>query len=210
MNAVPSTRHAVHQPALSTRPILLDHGLQSVLLNSLNYGYLVYLQSRWIMASKFAQWSSPSASRNSLHLGVHLEVHLIMASKFISKYTRLPPPSASLKLLDHGLQVHTNALHVHLQIRSITISEGISMFTRPWNPCVSPHILQYLLEMHLETPWITVAKFALSWSPTASANWLGQGLGVYRAVHSIIILRRTSNSFEALPAASSDILGVDG
>jgi hypothetical protein len=121
MNRVSSTRRAFHRPALSTRPISLDHGLQSVLPNSLDYG----LQVRTIMASKciskLARSRSRSASLSSLDhsLQVYLQIHSITASKCISKLARSRPPSSH----DHGLQVH-------LQTRSITASECISEFTR--------------------------------------------------------------------------------
>jgi len=76
---------AVHRLPPSTRPILLDHGLQ------------VYLQTRLFTSCMFAQSWPPSA---------YLETRSIMASKHISKYARLPPPTASPQWLDHGLRVH--------------------------------------------------------------------------------------------------------
>jgi len=66
--------------------------------NSLDHGLLVYLHTRSITASKFAQSWPPSASPYSLDhdLRVHLSVHSITASKCISKYTRLPPQTRSI------------------------------------------------------------------------------------------------------------------
>ena len=109
----------------------------------------MYLQTRSIMASKFAQSWPPSASPNSLDhsLQVPLQTHSITAFKCIFKLTRLRPPSASPKSLDHGLQLHlqprsipASQVHlqtcsitsskVHLQIRSTTGLECISEFTR--------------------------------------------------------------------------------
>ena len=103
-----SSRRTVYQPPPSTRPILLDHGLQ------------VNLQTRSITACrcipKLTPSHLPSESPNSHEYG--LQVRTIGASKCISKLARLRPPSS----LHQGLQVHH-------QTGSITASECISEFT---------------------------------------------------------------------------------
>jgi len=68
------------------------------------------------MASKFALSWPPIVCLNSLDhdLGVHRCLHMISASKCISNYTRLEPPSS-----------HDDGLKVHLQTRSITACEYI-------------------------------------------------------------------------------------
>jgi len=87
-----STRHTIQRPALSARPISLDHGLQSVLPNSLDHGLQVYLQTHSITASKFAQSWPPSAFLNSLDHSLHV----------YSKLAQLRSPSSH----NHGLQGH--------------------------------------------------------------------------------------------------------
>ena len=61
------------------------------------HGLQVQLQTHLIMVSKFAWSWPPSAYR---------QTRLITASKCISKYARLPPPSASPNLLEHNLGLH--------------------------------------------------------------------------------------------------------
>jgi hypothetical protein len=121
-----STRHAIHQPPLSTCPSSHDYGLQLPMLkaskctfelihfwppNSHNHGLQVHLLTCSITSlkciSNHPRLTPPNVSTTSLnhHLGVHLYFHSITASKCISKYPRLPPPSASPYPLDPGLGV---------------------------------------------------------------------------------------------------------
>jgi len=67
--------------------------------------------------------TNASPKSRSGNLGVHLQVHLITASKCISTSPPLPPPGASPNLLNHSIPVH-------LQTRSIMASENITTFTR--------------------------------------------------------------------------------
>ena len=79
---------------------------------SLDYG----LQPLSLTARMFTWSWPPSVSLNSLghDLGEQLWVHSIWASKWISKYTRLRPPS-----------LHHHVLEVHLETRFITASKCI-------------------------------------------------------------------------------------
>ena len=178
----------------STCPILIDHGLQ-VNLWAHSISASVHLQTRSITASECmsqfirsrppsasseftpsrspssslsSQSRSRSASPNSLDHGlrVHLWVHLISVSKWISEFTRCWSPSASPNLLDHSLPVH---LWVHL----ISASKCISEFTRFLG-----------LQVHLQTPSIPASKciseFTRCWSASASPKSLDPGLYVHR------------------------------
>jgi len=82
----------------SASPNPIDHGLQ------------LYLLTRSITASKFAQSWPPSA---------YFQSRSITASKSMSQLARSRPPGESPNLLDHGLPVH-------LQTQSITASDYIS------------------------------------------------------------------------------------
>jgi len=154
---------------------------------------------------------------------VYLQTHSITRSEYLSNLAQSRPPSVSPNSLNHGLQVH-------LQTRSITASMCISRLAGFWPASSHDHLLQ----VHLQTRSITAWKFATSWPPSAylqsrsftaskciskytrlwppsaSPKLLHHGLGVYLCVHSIIIFRRTLNCSESPPAASPDILCVDG
>ena len=120
------------------------------------------------------------------------QVHTILASKCISKLTWLHPPTS----LDYSLQVHPLR-------RLITSSKWISKLAPLRPQCASPHSLNH----HLGVP---ISKLARAGPPSVSPNSLDHDVGVYLWVHSIIIVRRTSNSSQSLPAASPDMPGVDG
>jgi hypothetical protein len=90
-----STRCAVHQPPLGTRPNSLDYGLQVCsitaskriskhtrlwLPNSIEHGRQAYLQPRSIAAMKLARSQPTSVSPNSIDYG--LQTPSITASKF--------------------------------------------------------------------------------------------------------------------------------
>ena len=122
-----SSNLAPSRPA-SVYPNLLDHSLQVHLHTRSNmaskrisklarlrpaslhhHDHQVHLQTRSITSFMLA-WSSP--------LSAYLHTPSIMASKWISKLTRLQLPSS-----------HDSGLQVRLQTCSITISPCISMFT---------------------------------------------------------------------------------
>jgi len=106
-------------------------------------------------------------SPNSLDHGlqVHLQTHLIMASKFISRPARLRAAS----LHNHGLQVH-------LYTCLIPASKCISEFTRSQSPSASPIPLDPGLQVHLWVHSISVSKcisnLAQSRPPSASLSSL--------------------------------------
>jgi len=128
-------------------------------------------------------------------------------------------PSTRQISFHEGLQTvspnsHDNGLQVHLRSRSITISEFISTFTRSRPPYVSPSMLDYRLQVHLQTHSVTASKCISNYAqlrpPSPSPNMLDHSLRVCHWIHSIIIFRRTSNCAQAPPAASLDILCLDG
>jgi len=80
---------------------------RSASLFSLDQVLQVYLQTSSITACKCIS-KLASLRTSSLHhhrLEVHFQTHSMAVSKCISNYACLPPPSASLKSLDHGLGV---------------------------------------------------------------------------------------------------------
>jgi len=66
------------------------------------------------------------------------------------------------------------------------------------------------LQKHLISSSQCISKFGLSWPPGASLPSLNNRIQVYLWAHSIVICRQTSNCSQAPPAASPDILCVDG
>ena len=141
----------------------------------------VYHQTHTITASKFIRWWPP-ASPNTLNRGleVHLWVHSISASKCISKLARSRPPSVS-----------PNSLNYAIHVRMIMASKFIAKLARSRPPeCIS--------------------KYAWLLPPSAYSISLDHGLAVYLWVHWIVIFRCTSNCSQSPPAASPDILCVDG
>ena len=161
-----------------------------------------------------ASMTSPRSSPNSLDHGdgVHIEVHLITASKCLSKLPRSQPQSASLSSLDHILQEY-------LQTHSIMDSK----FARSWPFEVHRHTYLITTSMFAQSwPPMSIPKLAQSQSPSASLSPLALGLqvhlqtllnhslGVHLWVHSITIIRHTSNSSQAPTSTSLDILCVDG
>jgi len=151
--------------------------------NSLHHGLQVYLQTRSILACKFAQlwppkcictvatWQPPSA---------YLQTHSIMASKCISRLARL----RSVCLHDHGLQLN-------LHVCSITTSEWICKFTRSRPPTASPNPIDYCFQVHFQTSSITASECTSEFTESSfsGAPWIGS---------------------ETPPAASPDIPCVDG
>jgi len=109
-------------------------------------------------------------------LQVHLQTHLITASKCISKLVRSQPPSSSTKSLDHVLQVH---LGLHL----ISASQCISKLTPSRPPIAS--------------------EFTQSQSPVESSNWIDYGPGVYIWAHLILASKCTSNLAQLEPLSVS-------
>jgi hypothetical protein len=134
-----------------------------------------------------------STHPNSLHHGlqVYLQTRSITASKCMYTLAWSRHPSASPNSLDHGLQVH---LHTHLS----TVSKCISKLARSLRSSVYLNSPDYGIQVRSITACIS--------SPIS----LDHGLGVYLWVNSIFIFRRTSNCSQAPPAASPDILCVDG
>jgi len=109
------------------------------------------------------------------------------ASKCISKLAQSRPPSASLILHNHSLQVHLHTctitaakcisklaqsrqpsaspnshdhgLKVHLHTRSISASKCISKLARSQPPSVSPNLLDYGIQTSSITAWECISKF---------------------------------------------------
>jgi len=102
--------------------------------HSLDRGLQVYLQTRSITAWKFAKSWPPSA---------YPHPRSITASKCISKYARLPPPSASPKSLDHGLGVY---LWVHLIVifRHSSNCSQAPPTASPDIACVDGYLYRYI------------------------------------------------------------------
>jgi len=75
-----------------------------------------------------------------LGLQVHLQTRSITASKCITELTRPRPPSASPNSIDHGLQVHPRSITASNCIfwfHSISASKCISEFIRSPSPSAS-------------------------------------------------------------------------
>ena len=127
---------------------------------------------------------------------VHLQTHSIMASKCISKFARLQPPSS-----------HNHSLQVHLQTRSITASKCISKPARWRPPSASPNSLDNGLQVHLQTPSIAISecisKFTRSRPPSVCANTVDYYLQVHLQTSSITasecISEFTRSSFSGPP-----------
>jgi len=96
-----------------------------------------------------------------------------MASQCISKPALSQPPSASLSVLDLGLQVN-------LQTRSITASKCMCEFTRSRPRSASPNWHDYGLPVHLWADSIPVSycisKLARSWPQSVSLRSLDRHL----------------------------------
>ena len=136
----------------------LAHGLLTEFPNSLDHSLQVYFKTCSIMASM----TSPRSSPNSLDHGdgVHIEVHLITASKCLSKLPRSQPQSASLSSLDHILQEY-------LQTHSIMDSK----FAWSWPFEVHRHTYLITTSMFAQSwPPMSIPKLAQSQSPSASPN----------------------------------------
>jgi len=95
-----------------------SHGfeLTSQWIESQHLAHLPSTTSRSTTSKYCSNWSpsqAASASLNSLNhnLGVHLQVHYIMASRCNSKPTRSRTPSVSPNSLDSSIQVHTSIPH---------------------------------------------------------------------------------------------------
>jgi len=150
--------------------------------------------SHWLSPDQPPPSTPPISPDHSLQ--EHHQTRTITASECISQFPRSRPPQ------------------VHLHICSITAAKCISEFTQSRPPSASPNSLHHGLQMPLQTPSISASKciseFTRSWHPSTSPNSLDHGLGVYLWAHSIVIFRRTLNSSQAPPAASLDILCVDG
>ena len=135
-------------------------------------------------------------------LPVHLQTRSITASKCISEFSWSRPPSASPNSLNYGLWVHT-----------IRASKCISKLAQSSLSSAPPNSLDYPLQVHLWVSSITASRcistFARSQPPSASLRLNNHCIRVYLWVHLIINFRRTSNSSQALPAATPDMPCVD-
>jgi len=190
---------------------------------------LLYLHTRTILISRSASLSLLDHSPQ-----VNLHPHSITTSKYISKPPWSRPPSVSPYMLEDGLQAHLQAhsitaskcttklahlrshsspdvvLQVPLEIRTILISDWISKLTQWQPPRVCPLTINYRLQVHfwtgllMRSKWIS--KDARLLPPSVSPTWLG----VYCWIHLVAIFRRTTNCSHAPPAASADVLCVDG
>jgi hypothetical protein len=151
-----------------------------------DHGLQMHLQSCSIMVtkciSKLARTLLPSASPNSLYWAVqlHLWAHSVIVSKCISKLNKSRPPFS-----------HHDCVQVHLHTRSIVVSKWISELTR-------------------SHPQKCISKLVRSPPSHASLSSTKNSLQVYLWVHSIFIIRRTSNCSQALPPTCPDVPSVDG
>ena len=137
-------------------------------------------------SSNLAQSQPASTLPNSLNHG--LRVHIQIQSITASKLARLQPLKFILTLAQSWPpSLHDHSLQEHLHTRSIEALECISKFTQSWSPNLLNHGL-----------------------PSVCPNSLHYGYQVHLWVHSIFIFMGTSNCSRALPAASPDILCVDG
>jgi len=149
----------------------------------------------------------------------HLALRPSTASKYSSKLARLRLPNSH----DHSLQLHIsklarsrpptlspNSLDYGLQLCPIMAPKSIYKIAWSRPPSASPDSLNHSVQVYLEIRCITASKFAWSWHPSSSPNSPDHGLRVYIGGHSIIIVRRTSNCTQVLPAASQDIPCVGG
>ena len=95
-----STRHTIHRPPPSTRPISLD------------YDFHVYLQTHFIPAYKCISKLSRLRPASSLYHGlqVYLQTSLITVCKCVSKLTQSCPRSVSLSSLNRHFQPHLEFL----------------------------------------------------------------------------------------------------
>ena len=163
-------------------------------------------QVNWLI-NQLSAPGVPSIDRLQVHFQsssiTDLKVYLQTLTNTASRFARSWPPSASANSLDYGLQVY-------VQICSIMASKCISKLARSPTPSSHDHGPQ----VHLQTCSITASKCISKYpwlpSPSASLNSLDHGLRVYLWVHSIISFWRTSNYSQPPPAASPDILCVDG
>jgi len=89
---------------LETRSITASSESPTSVHYSLQVHLLVHSITALQCISKLTRSLPPSSHDHSFQ--VHLQTRSIMASKCISEYTRSWPASASLNLLDHGLQVY--------------------------------------------------------------------------------------------------------
>jgi len=143
MNWVPARRWLT-APKYSSH--LAGSRLSSVSPNSLDCGLQVYLQTRLIMACKFARSWPPSALPNSLDYG--LKVPMIVASKCISP-----------NLLDHSLPVY-------FQICLITASMCISTVAHSRPRSISLSSLHRHFQAHLEllsSPTRSQSRYTVCW-----------------------------------------------
>jgi hypothetical protein len=133
---------------------------------------------------------------------VHLPSYSITMAECIAKFTQKQPRSVSSVTLNYR---H----HIHLQTRSITVSKFVPLCARS----AASNLLNHDHAVHLSVQSITaskcIPKSARLPPPRTSPNSLGQGLGVYLWVHSILIYWCTSNWWQAPVAASLDTLCVD-
>jgi len=145
---------------------------------------------------------SPSASPISCDYGLqlHLWVHSILASKCISKLSRLRPRITSLRSRDIGLQVHlwTRLIMVSNCICEFTWSRppsAISTLSRSRHPIASLGTPDLGLEVY--------RQFARSWPPSAFTNSLSHGLQLHLTVHWIAALKCVSIVTRTLPPGTS-------
>jgi len=143
-------------------------------------------------SSNLTRSRPPSVYPNSLDYG--LQFSTITASKCISKLAQSQPPSVYPNSLDYGLQVCT-----------ITASKCISEFTRSWAPSASLSSLDLGLQVQFSTRSITASKYIVNERRRVHGD-----TGVTEVnVHSIVIIRRTSNCWQSPRAGSPDKPFVD-
>jgi hypothetical protein len=97
----------------------------------------------------------PLVTLSSGHPSANLQTRLIMASKCISKLSRIRPPqvhlqTSSITISESSLSSLDHALQVYLQIRSITTSKCISKLARSRPRSVSLSSLNRYFQEHLE------------------------------------------------------------
>jgi hypothetical protein len=162
-------------------------------------------------------WLPPNTRAMSLdHVPkVPIQNHSIMALECTSKFTQSKLPNT----FDYGIQVCTI---IDSQGHPQTCSIMDFKVARSWPPSAYPNLLNHWLQVYICTHSITalmftwlcppkfVSKLTQLWPASAYPISLNHSLQVHICVHSIVIFRCSSICSQALPAASPDILCVDG
>ena len=115
-----------------------------------------------------------------------------MACKCITKLARSQLPSASPKLLHHGL-------HVHLQSHSITACKCASKLA-PFRP---PDLLDHSCQVHTIMASKCISELAGSRSRSVSLSSLEHGLQVYLQICSITASKCISKLVRSWPGSVS-------